>query len=430
MTTHLDKIAMKAKADPRARFTSLAHLLTPQFLMETWEGLNPRGAPGIDGEEIEEFERNLEDRVHALWAKLKAGQYRAPPVRRVEIPKGKNQVRPLGIPTVEDRLLQKAVARIVSAIFEQDFLECSFGYRPGRNPHQALCVLRKHIVRDKVMQVYEADIRGYFTHLNHQWLQRMIRHRIADPVILRLIGKWLKAGVMIDGVVVRTEEGTPQGGCISPILANVYLHFLLDLWFERKFSPRCRGEAYLIRFVDDFVACFQYQGDAIAFGRALKERMEKFGLELAPEKTQLLSFGRFAKERERKYGEKTGTFVFLGFRHIGGVDQHGKFALIRLPSQKSCRKFLDQTHEWLKRHSHWKRRDQQAHLTRRLQGFYQYFSLHHCQPKLSWLLQEVRRQWIRSLRRRSQRHRLYWSYLLSRDWFVLPYPPTTLHPQV
>jgi group II intron reverse transcriptase/maturase len=392
--------------------------------------LNPHGAAGIDGEAVGEFEKNLEERVTALLARLKAGQYRAPPVRRVEIPKGRNQTRPLGIPTVEDRLLQKAVARIVEAIFEQDFREVSFGYRPGRNAHQALCVLRRHIVRDKVMQVYEADIRGYFTHLNHEWLQTMIRHRIADPVILRLIGKWLKAGVMTDGVLVRTEEGTPQGGCISPILANVYLHFVLDLWFEKKFKPRCRGEAYLIRFVDDFVACFQYQGDAIAFGQALEERMRKFGLELAPEKTRLLTFGRFAKEREQQSKEKAGSFVFLGFNHVGGVDRSGKFALIRLPSKKSCRKFLDQTHEWLKRHSHWKRRDQQAHLTMRLKGFYQYFSLHHCRPRLNWILREVQRQWIRTLRRRSQRHRLYWSYLRSRDWFVLPYPPTTLHPQV
>jgi len=430
MSTNLDRIAIKAKAHPRLRFTSLAHLITPAFLIETWGEMNRRGASGVDGETIKEFERDLETRVQGLCATLKAGRYRAPPVRRVEIPKGEGKTRPLGIPTVEDRLLQRAVARIVGAVFEQDFLECSYGFRPGRNPHQALRALRKHIVCDKVMQVYEADIRGYFNHINHQWLQKMIAHRIADPVILRLIGKWLKAGVMIDGVVVRNEEGTPQGGCISPVLANVYLHFVLDLWFEKKFKPRCRGEAYLLRFADDFVACFQFKQEAIDFGERLKERMREFGLELAPEKTQLLTFGRFAKEREAKFGEKTGAFVFLGFTHVGGTDQHGKFALIRIPSQKSCRKFLDKTREWLKRHSHWRRRDQQKQLKAMLTGFYQYFSLHHCQAKLNWILDQVQKQWIRTLRRQSQRHRLYWSYLLSRSWFVLPYPPKTLHPQV
>ena len=430
MSTKLDKIASKAKAEPKIRFTSLAHLITPEFLIETWSQMNKRGTSGIDGETIKEFGSDLENRVQGMCARLKAGSYKAPPVRRVEIPKGENKTRPLGIPTVEDRLLQKAVARIIGAIFEQDFLKFSYGFRPGRNPHQALCELRRHIVRDKVMQVYEADIRGYFNHINHQWLQKMIAHRIADPVILRLIGKWLKAGVMIDGVVVTTEEGTPQGGCISPVLANVYLHFVLDLWFEKKFKPRCAGEAYLVRFADDFVACFQFKQDAIRFGKVLKDRMQEFGLEMAPEKTQLLCFGRFAEDREARYGEKAGTFVFLGFKHVGGTDQQGKFALIRIPSSKSCRKFLDKTHEWLKVHMHWKRRDQQKQLTIRLRGFYQYFSLHHCQPKLEWVLEETKMQWIRTLRRQSQRHRLYWSYLQSRSWFELPYPPKTLHPEV
>src|ERR1700687_6122113 len=267
MSTKLDKIMEKAKSNPKLRFTSLAHLLTPEFLTETWKQMNRRGASGVDGETTKEFERDLDTRVQELCERLKRGAYRAPPVRRVEIPKGpgKAGTRPLGIPTVEDRLLQRAVARILEAVFEADFLECSYGFRPGRNPHHALQALRVQIVTKKVMQVFEADIRSYFTRINRQWLRKMVAHRIADPVILGLIGKWLNAGAMQDGVVVYAKEGTPQGGPISPVLSNLYLHFVLDLWFEKKIKPQCRGEAYLSRFADDFVVSFHFRQDADHF---------------------------------------------------------------------------------------------------------------------------------------------------------------------
>lgn len=219
----------------------------------------------------------------------------------MEIPKGPGKVgtRPLGIPTVEDRLVQRAVARIVEAVFEADFLDCSYGFRPRRSPHHALRTLRATLVTKKVRHLYEADIRGYFNHINHQWLMRMVAHRIADGVILRLIGKWLRAGVMQDGVVIRAEAGTPQGGPLSPLLANVYLHFVLDLWFEKKVRRWFRGEAYLIRFADDFVASFQYKRDAESFDRYLRKRFARFNLELADDKTRLLLFGRFAADRRR-----------------------------------------------------------------------------------------------------------------------------------
>lgn len=429
MTTKLARIAEKAKTDRTTRFTSLAHLLTPEFLLETWRQMNHKGASGVDGETTKEFERDLETRVQQLHTRLKEWRYRPPPVRRVEIPKGNGKTRPLGIPTVEDRLLQRAVARILSAIYEQDFLECSYGFRPGRNPHQALRALRSHLVAGKVRHVYEADIRGYFNHINHAWLRKMVAHRIADPVITSLIGKWLRAGVMQDGVVVRGHEGSPQGGPISPVLANIYLHYVLDLWFEKKFKTWCQGEAYLTRFADDFVACFQYKRDAERLDRILKKRMKKFSLELAPEKTRMLLFGRFARERMAEFGKKPDTFEFLGFKHVCGTDHNGKTAIVRIPSTKSCRKFLDGTYEWLKRHMHWKRRDQQRQLASRLRGLYQYFALSHCQPKLHWIYGETLRQWRRSLRRRSQRHRMFWSYLKSRTWFELP-QPKLLHPTV
>jgi len=429
MSTQLDQIATKARSDRKVRFTSLAHLLTPEFLRETWKQMNRRGASGIDGETTKEFEQDLNTRVQELCERLKQGAYRAPPVRRVEIPKGPGKVgtRPLGIPTVEDRLLQRAVARILEAVFEADFLECSYGFRPRRNPHDALRALRRIIVTKKVGHLFEADIRGYFNHIQHEWLQKMVAHRIADPLILRLVGKWLHAGYMLEGVVIRTEEGSPQGGPISPILANIYLHFVLDLWFEKKIKPKCRGEAYLTRFADDFVGNFQYGRDAERFQQDLTDRFGKFGLELAEEKTRVMRFGRFVRSDLAKTGAKPDTFDFLGFKHVCGTDRDGKFALIRVPCEKSRRKFLAKTKEWLKRHMHWKRQDQQRQLTMMLRGFYQYFGLYHCKPKLDGIRREVERQWARTLRRRSQRHRLYWCYLKSQPWFVLPYADSTLH---
>jgi RNA-directed DNA polymerase len=428
VSTQLLKIAAKAKQDPKARFTSLVHILTPDFLRETWRQLNRKGASGIDGETIEAFETNLEERIQGLWRRLRAGRYQAPPVRRVEIPKGNGKMRPLGIPTVEDRLLQRAVARILGAIYEQDFLECSFGYRIGRNPHLALKALRDHIVTGKVRHLYEADIQGYFTNLNHKWLRRMISLRIADPVITGLIGKWLKAGVMEHGVVARPEAGTPQGGPISPGLANVYLHYVIDLWFEKRAKRDMQGEAYLTRFVDDFVVAFQYKRDAENFDRKLRIRMKRFGLSLAPEKTRMILFGRFARERAESYGGQPGTFEFLGFKHVCGVDAKGKFAVIRIPSEKSCRKFLDTTYEWLIRHRHWRRRDQQRHLSTQLKGFYQYFALNRCVPKLERVKHHVEKQWRHAIKRQSQRHYVFWSYLRSRSWFELP-QPKVLHPR-
>jgi RNA-directed DNA polymerase len=391
MSTQLRQITKKAHLDRKARFTSLAHFLTPEFLKETWGMMNRRGASGIDGESTEQFASELEQRVQEICARLKAGTYRAPAVRRVEIPKGpgKSGTRPLGIPTVEDRLVQRAVARILEAVFETDFCDFSYGFRPGRSPHHALRALRGQIVSKKVRYVFEADIRGYFNHINHEWLRKMVAHRIADPVILSLVGKWLRAGAMKGGVVIRSEEGTPQGGPISCVLANIYLHFVLDLWFEKKFKPPCRGEAYEVRFADDFVVGFQRWRDAEDFQGQLRERFARFNLELAEEKTRLLRFGRYATERCAKDGRRPETFEFLGFKHVCGTDRKGKFALIRLPSVKSCRKFLARTREWLHRYMHWKIRKQRQQLTVLLRGFYQYFALHHCERKLAWIRNEI-----------------------------------------
>ena len=251
MTTTLTKIALKAKTEPKIRFTSLAHLLTPAYLKETWGKMNKTAAGGIDGETMQEFERNLDSRIEEIIDKLKRGQYKAPYIRRVDIPKGQGKIRPIGITTVEDRLVQRAVAGILSAIYEQDFLEVSYGYRSGRSAHDALRTLRRQIITGKVRYIYEADIRSYFTSIDHEWLRKMIRHRIADKTILRLIDKWIKAGVMQAGKLTYPEQGTQQGGPISCVLSNLYLHYVLDMWFEKVFKKSIRGEGYITRFVDD-----------------------------------------------------------------------------------------------------------------------------------------------------------------------------------
>jgi RNA-directed DNA polymerase len=424
MSTQLSQIAKRAELDRKARFTSLAHLLTPEFLTETWGKMNRRASGGVDGQSAEQFGRELGLQVEAICAQLKAGTYRAPPVRRVEIPKGPGKVgtRPLGIPTTSDRLLQRAVARILEAVFEADFLDCSYGFRPGRNPHQALQALRKQMVTKRVGQVFEADIRSYFTRINRQWLRKMVAHRIADPVILGLIGKWLNAGAMQDGVIIHTGEGTPQGGPISPVLSNLYLHFILDLWFEKKIKPQCRGEAYLVRFADDFVVSFQFRDDADRFQQQVRERFAEYGLELAEEKTRCILFGRFAAATRLRDGlGRPETFEFLGFKHVAGVDRSGRFALIRLPSTKSCRKFLGRTRDWIMEHRHCRRWEQQSHLTKMLRGFYQYFSLYHCERKLYWVRRQVQLQWIHALNRCGG--------LQTRPWFELPFA-TNLHPTI
>jgi RNA-directed DNA polymerase len=258
----------------------------------------------------------------------------------------------------------------------------------------------------------------------------MVAHRIADPVILSLIGKWLNAGAMQDGVIVHTEEGTPQGGPISPVLSNVYLHFLLDLWFEKKIKPACRGEAYLVRFADDFVVTFQFREDVDRFQMQVRERFANFGLELAEEKTRRILFGRFAAITRQRHGQgRPETFEFLGFKHVSGVDRSGRFALLRIPCAKSCRKFLIRTRDWILQHRHWRRWEQQQYLTKMLRGFYQYFALHRCERKLSWVRQQVQRQWIHALNRRGQRRRTNWTRLKDRPWFELPWSHN-LHPTV
>jgi RNA-directed DNA polymerase len=426
MKTKLPGIVKKARDCPKTKFTSLAHVLSPEFLRESWNKLNKRGTYGVDEVTTEQYRENLEPNLRRLWERLRNGAYRAVPVRRVEIPKSNGSTRPLGIPTVEDRVLQASVARILNAIYEPLFQEESYGFRPGRSAHGALRQLRRHIIAGKVMHVCEVDIRSYFDRVNHDWLRRMLRERVSDPVILRLVDKWLRAGVLKNGLFAKTEDGVPQGGPISPILANIYLHYVLDLWFNKVFKRECRGEAYLVRYADDFVVCFQRQEDARVFMATMRERLGKFHLEIAEEKTRQIVFGRFAAERMAEKDQKPSEFNFLGFRHICGIDRAGKFALVRLPVQRSITRFLEDTKKWLWEHMHWKVRDQRQKLSEKLRGFYGYYALPHCGRKLYAVYSEVLKQWRGVLKRRSQRSQTHWSYLRNQNWFTLP-TPLSLH---
>jgi group II intron reverse transcriptase/maturase len=428
MLPDLERITQRAAAEPHQRFTALAHHLSEDFLAETWHRLNRRGAPGVDHQTPAAYAADFQEHLSDLVARNRRRAYRAPAVRRVYIPKpGKpDQRRPLGIPTVEDRLLQAAVARLLSAIYEADFRPVSYGFRPGRNAHQALAALRNTVMTGRAHWVVEADIRRYFDHIDHAWLLRMLELRVGDPWILRLVRKWLAAGIFEEGVVTPSIGGAPQGGPLSPLLANVYLHYVLDLWFERVVTPRCQGRATLIRFADDFLALFEDERDARRFLRALPQRMRKFALTLAEEKTRLIPFGRRHWRAHQPYPPH---FDFLGFRHHLGHDRHGRMAVVRLPSPKSRQQFLREVKQWLRVHQHDRPRAQARVLHAKLRGFYQYFGLPHTTAALGRVGYAVQWYWYRALCRRSQKGRLRWDVLQRRPWFVLP-RPRVVHPMV
>jgi RNA-directed DNA polymerase len=300
VSTQLQRIEELACRHTDLRFTSLAHLMTPVYLGECFKKLNQRAAAGTDGQTMSEFKENLARNAEELYELLKGNRYRATSVRRVYIPKANGKMRPLGIPTVKDRVVQRAVGGIISRIYEPYFIETSYGFRPGRSAHDALSVLKKTVQKKGIRYVVEADIKSYFDTVNHEWMMKFLGHRIADRTVLRLVRKWLVAGYMERGVVTRTGEGTPQGGPISPLLANIYLHYVLDLWFEKKFKKTCRGETALIRYADDFVVCFERKDEAERFLKEMEERFMAFNLGLSAEKTKLIEFGKRSSQNGLK----------------------------------------------------------------------------------------------------------------------------------
>jgi RNA-directed DNA polymerase len=351
--SELDRVRQVALRDREARFTALLHHVSIDRLRAAYLALSPQAAAGVDGVTWRAYGWDLERNLRDLHGRVQRGGYRPRPSRRAYIPKADGRLRPLGIAALEDKLLQRAVVEVLGAIYEADFLGFSYGFRPGRSPHDALDALAVGIRRRRVNWVLDADIRDFFTSLDHGWLERFLEHRIADRRVLRLIRKWLKAGVIEDGVWSETVEGTPQGASASPLLANVYLHYVFDLWAERWRRRRARGEVIVVRFADDYIAGFEHHQDAQRFLADLRDRFAKFGLELHPDKTRLIEFGRFAAERRRARGlGKPETFEFLGFTHICAKERSGRFTLQRITSSKRMRAKLRQVKDELARRRH------------------------------------------------------------------------------
>jgi RNA-directed DNA polymerase len=422
--TKLQRIEELAKQDVKLKFTSLAHLLKPELLKHALDKLNKHGAPGVDGITVPQFAREADTNIETLHRELKEKKYRADSVRRAYIPKACGKLRPLGIPTVKDRVVQSATAMIIEKIYEPYFLNISYGFRPGKSAHDALETIREEVNKNPVNWIVDVDIKGYFDHVNHKWMIKFLQHKIADRTILRLISKWLKAGIMENGIMVRNEEGTPQGGPISPLLANIYLHYVLDLWFENKYKHGCQGYSFMVRYADDFVAGFQDQEEAKQFLKDLKQRFAEFGLEISEEKTQIIKFGRNSRG---KTGPKEilSTFKFLGFTHY--MKQRGdgtkrKPMVARKPKRESRNKFLKGVKEMLKKSKHTSVQWQKKQLSIKLKGYYNYFGLRHCLKALGNVKWHVERLWIVSLRRRSQKHKLWWREVRTKSWFKLPAP--------
>ena len=323
MSTDINRIAELAKEDPKRQFYSIAHLITVAKLYEAFRSLRKDASAGIDGVTYEQYEAHAEENIRQLHQRLKEGKYRAQPLRRVYIPKEDGKQRPISIPALEDKIVQKTVVDLLNAIYEQDFLNCSYGFRPKRGQHQALDEIGRIICNRPIAWVLEIDIRSYFDSMVRSALVEMIEERVTDGSVLRLIGKWIKVGVIEDGRLLVSETGTGQGQPISPLLANIYLHHVLDKWFEDEVKPRLRGEAYEIRFADDAILCFQHKEDAEKVLKVLPKRFEKYGLTLHPEKTRLIEFGRYAAKNAGKQGKKPATFNFLGFVHICARSRQG-----------------------------------------------------------------------------------------------------------
>ena len=408
MSQSLRRLARKAKEEPRTQFTAIAHLLTEEVYWAAWRRLKKGASTGVDGVTARAYVAELGANLRALQARVKAKQYRPQPVRRVTIPKEGGQTRPIGIPTLEDKLVQGAVRLLLEAIYEQDFLPCSHGFRPQRSPHQALAALEQALLRQKVSYVLDIDIRRFFDTMDHGHLLRFVQHRVKDRSILRLLRCWLRAGVLEAGRVAPSETGTPQGGVISPLLANIYLHYVLDLWAERRMRKVLRGELVLVRYADDVVVGFQYRDDAETFQRALADRLAQFGLALNAAKTRLLEFGRFAAERAARRGRKPETFDCLGFTHICGRTRRGAFQVRRKTSRKRLRRFLTATGRWCKVNRHVPVRDQWAILCGKLRGHYQYYGVAGNRNALQVVYERVVRAWRQWLNRRSQRARMNW----------------------
>lgn len=424
----LDRVREVAKKDKTKQFTALLHHVTVERLRAAYLALKRDAAAGVDGVTWNEYGQGLEARLQDLHGRVHRGSYRARPSRRVYIPKPNGCVRPLGIASLEDKIVQRAVVEVLNVIYEMDFLGFSYGFRPGRSQHQALDALATAVARKRVNWVLDADIRDFFNAIDHEWLVKFVEHRVADKRVVRLLQKWLAAGVLEDGAWSRSERGTPQGATVSPLLANVYLHYVLDLWVQQWRKRSARGEVIIVRYADDLVVGFQHLTDATKFRTELQQRLERFGLEVHPEKTRLLRFGPFAAQDRRTIGQgKPETFDFLGFTHICGKTRAGKFLLVRRTSKKRMRAKLKLIREDLLRNRHLPVDIQGQRLEARVRGYYAYHAVPTNMRRLSSFRTEILRAWRHALRRRGQRSRVPWERLsrLGRRWVPTP---RVLHP--
>jgi RNA-directed DNA polymerase len=412
VATELDRITAKARREPKLTFTSLAHHITLERLRDNLSHMDKASAAGIDGHTVAEVTENLDWVAKEVLRKIHTQGYHPPPVRRVWIPKpGKVEKRPIGIPTVLDRALQKSAAQVLEAIYEQDFLHGSFGGRPGRSAHHALATLNEIIAGKKVSYVLEADLRNFFGSLDHAWAMRFVQLRVGDPRLLTLIRRWLKAGVMMpDGTVEEVSQGTPQGGSISVLLSNVYLHYVLDLWFEKKIRRQLEGEAYWVRYLDDFVLCFQYRSDALRVHKLLEERLKQFGLELAPEKTRLIEFGRFAHRDAAKKGKRRPeTFSVLGFTHYCTRNRQGNCKVERKTERKRLQRATQTIQLRIRGMLHLPVQEQQQALNQYLRGHYNYYGIAGNIKSLLRLYRLTEKLWRKTLSRRSQDGEVRWA---------------------
>jgi group II intron reverse transcriptase/maturase len=423
----LGRVRRVARTDKDARFTALLHHVDVDRLRAAYWALEPKAAPGVDGVTWADYGQDLEANLRDLHARVHRGAYRARPSRRAYIPKPDGRQRPLGIAALEDKILQRAVVEVLNAIYEADFLGFSYGFRPGRSPHDALDALAVGIKR-KVSWVLDLDFRDYFSSLDHQWLERFVEHRIADKRVLRLIQKWLAAGVIEEGSWTAFDEGVPQGASVSPLLANVYAHYVFDLWAHQWRRRRARGQVVIVRFADDAVVGFEYREDAERFHADLRRRLAKFNLELAAEKTRLIEFGRFAaRDRERRGLGKPETFRFLGFTHICGKTRSGRFQVKRITDSKRIPAKLAVLRGKIGRRRHLPIPEQGRWLASALQGHYQYYAVPDNIGALHAFREQAARYWCMALRRRSQRTTVTWERMsrLADRW--LP-QPQILHP--
>ena len=436
MSTGLDRIAELARGQKGVQFTSIAHLLTVTALERAWGDLRKDASAGVDGVTYAEYGGHVRENLEQLHDRLARGQYRAQPLRRVYIPKEEGTERPLSIPALEDKIVQRAVLELLTAIYEQDFLGWSYGFRPGRSPQEALDEIGRVICRRPVGYVLEADICAYFDAIVRSQLRELIEKRVRDGGILRLIGKWINAGVLEDGRLLVTQTGVGQGQVISPLLANIYLHYVLDEWFEDVVKPRLRGEAYEIRYADDFIVCFQYREDAERVLEELRQRFEEYGLRLHPDKTRLIEFGREALTRsEAGGGPKPATFEFLGFTHICQRSRRGKFTIHVRTMRKRLRRRLKRVSAWCQRHRHQPVVEQWAALNAMLRGHYQYYGRPTNFRSLWEFYRVVRKLWRKWLNRRTRGKTLPWrlydqllaAYPLQRPYIARPWASGVSH---